>query len=163
MSGVRLARELDGFITMKIFACMMLALAALPAHADQSAKDVESFMEEYLRLWNAGDAASITARIYRFDGPNAFATKEGLQAEFDRLKANQYSHSQKISIKGCWINATQALVDLRYTRLTVDGTAMPPNERSTLYFVKKTAEGLRINNLIPMNPSAKLDCSSYKP
>ena len=141
---------------------LFVSVASSVVHADEKAKDVETFMEEYLRLWNAGDAGTITAKIYRFDGPNAFATREGLQAEFDRLKANGYSHSQKTSIKGCWINATQALVELRYSRLKVDGTAMPPNDRSTLYFVKKSADGLRINNLIPMNASANLACSSYR-
>ena len=130
--------------------------------ADERASDVEDFMREYLRLWNRGDAAAITERIYRFDAANPLGTKEGLQAEFVRLKTNGYSHSDTIAIKGCWINATQALVDLRYTRVKTDGTPMPPKERSTLYFVKKTADGLRINNLIPMNPSAALECASLK-
>jgi hypothetical protein len=140
---------------------LMVMAASMPAHADPRAQEVEAFMEAYLRTWNAGDAATITAKIYRFDGPNAFATQAGLQAEFDRLKAGGYSHSQKISIEACWINATQALVELRYSRLKVDGSAMPPAARSTLYFVKKTADGLRINNFIPMNPTTKLDCSSF--
>jgi hypothetical protein len=138
-----------------------LMAIAVPVHADERAKEVEAFMEEYLRTWNAGDAATITTKIYRFDGPNAFATQAGLQSEFDRLKANGYSHSKKISIDACWINPTQALVELRYSRLKVDGTAMPPTERSTLYFVKKTADGLRVNNFIPMNPTTKLACSSF--
>lgn len=118
-------------------------------------------MQEYLRLWNAGDATTITSKLYRFDGPNAFATKEGLQAEFDRLKAAGYSHSDTASINACFINATQAIVVLRYARLKTDGTAMLPKDRSTLYFVKKTADGLRINHFIPMNATAKLDCSSF--
>lgn len=133
----------------------------LPTHADERAADVEAFMEEYLRAWNAGDATTITQKMYRFDIANAFGTREGLASEFARLKANGYSHSQKISIKACWINATQALVDLRYTRLKVDGTAMPPRERATLYFVKKTDDGLRINHFIPMNPTASFACSSF--
>jgi hypothetical protein len=141
---------------------LLLMSSALPSvQADERAKDVEALMEEYLRLWNAGEAGAITEKIYRFDGPNAFATKEGLQAEFGRLKASGYSHSEKISIKGCWINATQALVELRYSRLKVDGTAMPPKDRSTLYFVKKTVDGLRINNFIPMNATTKFECSSH--
>ena len=149
---------------MKAFLSVIAALvsiASMPVVADERAKDVVAFMEEYLRLWNAGDAATITSKIYRFDAANAFGTQEGLQSEFNRLKAGGYSHSDKISIDACWINATQALVDLRYTRLKVDGTAMPPKERSTLYFVKKTDDGLRINNLIPMNPTTKWACSSF--
>jgi ketosteroid isomerase-like protein len=150
---------------MKTFLLMIFALiaaASLPARADERASDVEAFMEEYLRLWNAGDAGTITEKAYRFDAPNPFASKAGLQAEFDRLKKAGYSHSQSTSIEACWINATQALVELRYTRIKRDGTAMPPNERSTLYFVKKSADGLRINHLIPMNATTRWDCASYK-
>ena len=149
---------------MKAFFSLIAAaatIASAQAVADERAKDVVTFMEEYLRLWNAGDAAAITSKIYRFDSPNAFGTQEGLQSEFARLKADGYSHSDKINIEACWISATQALVDLRYTRLKTDGTAMPPKERSTLYFVKKTTDGLRINNLIPMNPTTHWSCSSY--
>jgi hypothetical protein len=146
---------------LQILVLSMLAMSVTPTHADERAKDVESFMEEYLSLWNAGDSTAITEKIYRFDAPNALSTREGLQAEFDRLKAAGYSHSEKISINACFINATQALVELRYRRLKTDGTAMPPRDRSTLYFVKKTTDGLRINQLLPMNATAKLNCSSY--
>jgi hypothetical protein len=156
-------RETLQGMPVRAFVSILLTLMAvsMPVHADERAKEVERFMEEYLRTWNAGDAATITAKIYRFDGPNAFATQAGLQSEFDRLKAGGYSHSKQISIETCWINVTQALVQLRYSRLKVDGTAMPPTERSTLYFVKKTADGLRINNFIPMSPTTKLACSSF--
>jgi hypothetical protein len=149
---------------MKVFLSFIAAAATITfshAVADERAKDVVVFMEEYLRLWNAGDAAAITSKIYHFDAANAFATQEGLQSEFARLKADGYSHSEKISIEACWISTTQALVDMRYTRLKTDGTAMLPKERSTLYFVKKTSDGLRINNLIPMNPTTHWSCSSY--
>jgi hypothetical protein len=139
----------------------MVSVTSLPARADERAADVEAFMEEYLRLWNAGDAETITQNIYQFDVANSFSTKEGLQAEFNRLKAEGYHRSEKISIKACWINARQALVDLRYLRLKVDGSAMPPKDRSTLYFVKKTPNGLRVNQLIPMNATTNLNCTSY--
>jgi hypothetical protein len=150
---------------MKIVSNLILVLLTAVApcvQGDEPARDAEAFMERYLLLWNAGDAATIVEQIYRFDAAHPFGSREGLKAEFDRLKASGYSHSEKISIKGCWINATQALVDLRYSRLKRDGTAMPPAERSTLYFVKKTADGLRINNLIPMNPTTVLSCASFK-
>jgi hypothetical protein len=142
--------------------CCVFALCSVSAAmADERAADVEAFMEEYLRLWNAGDSATITAKMMRFDGPHPFATQAGLQAEFDRLKASGYSHSKNLGIKGCWISATQALVELRYSRVKVDGTVMPPAERSTLYVVRKTPDGLRISSLMPMNPSTKVTCSSF--
>jgi hypothetical protein len=143
-------------------ALMLLALiGASPAIADERAKDVESFMQEYLRLWNAGDSATITSRMVAFDAPHRFATKEGLQSEFDRLKASGYSHSNSLGIDACWINANQALAVLRYSRIATDGTPMPPQDRATLYIVKKLKEGLRISNLIPIDPTARIDCASF--
>ena len=93
---------------------LLILLGASPASADDRAKDVESFMQEYLRLWNAGDSATITSRMMAFDAPHPFATKAGLQSEFDRLKASGYSHSISLGIDACWISANRALVVLRY-------------------------------------------------
>jgi hypothetical protein len=86
-------------IPVRAFVSILFTLMAvsMPVHADERVKEVERFMEEYLRTWNAGDTATITTQIYRFDGPNAFATQVGLQSEFDRLKANGYSHSKQLN------------------------------------------------------------------
>lgn len=137
-----------------------LMVVSMGSQSAESTQDVEDFIAEYLRLWNAGDSATIAERIFRFDAPHPFAKRQGLQAEFDRLKSSGYSHSNTLGVKACWINANQALVELRYSRINTDGTVMLPKERSTLYFVRKTAEGLRINNLIAMSPGAKVSCTS---
>jgi hypothetical protein len=141
-------------------AVTLLSTIPFATHAADSEREVVNLIEEYLRLWNAGDAAAITSSIYRFDAPHPFATKEGLQKQFDALKSAGYSHSDTLGIKACWINETQALVDLRYVRMKTDGTFMPPKERRTLYFVKKSDAGLRINNLVPMNAGTDFSCSS---
>lgn len=142
-------------------ALVLLILIGASASADERAKDVESFMHEYLRLWNAGDSTTITSRMAAFDAPHPFATKEGLQSEFDRLRASGYSHSISLGIDACWINANQALAVLRYSRLAKDSAPMLPRERATLYVVKKIKEELRISNLIPMDPTARIDCTSF--
>jgi hypothetical protein len=141
---------------------LLLALACAPARADERGREVEAFMRGYLTLWNAHDAKAITERIYRFDGTNPMGTQAGLQAEFDRLKAQGYDHSDLISLNACMITPTQSVVEFRFSRLKTDGTALPPTERASLYFVRKFPDGWRINQLMGMNPSAHVTCTSFK-
>jgi hypothetical protein len=141
---------------------LLLALACAPARADERGREVEAFMRGYLALWNAHDAKAITERIYRFDGTNPMGTQAGLQAEFDRLKAQGYDHSDLISLNACMITPTQSVVEFRFSRLKTDGVALPPTERASLYFVRKFPDGWRINQLMGMNPSAHVTCTSFK-
>jgi hypothetical protein len=120
-----------------------LLLAPAVARADDKA-DVEAFMRDYLVLWNAHDAATITARVYRLEGDNPWSTTAGLQAEFDTLKAQGFDHSDTHSITACILPGDRADVDLRYSRLKTDGTAMPPADRASLYRVRKFADGWRV-------------------
>ncbi|HEY8570850.1 nuclear transport factor 2 family protein [Phenylobacterium sp.] len=144
-------------------ACAIAIAIALPsaALADAGARDVEAVMTEYVRLWNAGDSAAISSRIYRLRADNPMSTQAGLQAEFDRLKAQGYHHSVTHSVEGCHLTPTQAIAQLRFTRLKTDGQPMPPKERATLYVLRKFPEGWRITDLIGMSASARLSCASY--
>jgi ketosteroid isomerase-like protein len=145
----------------RVIGLAVAALAALPALADERAREAEDFVREYVRLWNAGDAAAITSRIYRFDAPNnPMGTAAGLQRQFDQLKAQGYARSETLDVNGCLVSDNAALVELRYSRLKTDGTAMPPRERATLYQLRKSADGWRITELIPMDWNAKLNCTS---
>ena len=54
------------------------------------------------------------------------------------------------------------MVEFRFSRLKTDGTALPPTERASLYFVRKFPDGWRINQLMGMNPSAHVTCTSFK-
>jgi len=138
---------------------MILAMAE-PAFADEKAREVEAFMADYLKLWNAGDAKTITEKYYRFDRPNPWQQQVGLQAEFDRLKGQGYSHSDTTGLDSCLISRTEAMTELRYSRMKTDGAAMPPKDRATLYFARKFPDGWRITNFIPMSPTANLNCKS---
>jgi hypothetical protein len=120
-----------------------LLLSPVAARADDKG-DAEAFMREYLRLWNAHDAGAIIARIYRLEGDNPMGTQAGLQAEFDALKAQGYDYSDIHSITACVRPGDRADVDLRYSRLKTDGTAMPPTERKSLYRVRKFPDGWRV-------------------
>lgn len=147
---------------MKRLVTVLAALLAVsPALADERGKELEAVMREYVRLWNAGDAAAITSRIYRFEGPNAMGTPAGLSAEFKRLKGQGYDHSETASIEGCLLSASVGFAELRYSRIKTDGTPMPPKDRSTLYMLRKFPEGWRITQMIGMGAGSDLTCRSF--
>lgn len=134
-------------------------LAAIPARADERAKEVEDLMREYVRLWNAGDADAIAGRIYRLDNGGNNGTPAGLKASFASLKAQGYDHSDLHSVKGCLLSPNLALAEMRYSRMKTDGSPLAAN-LATLYKLRKTPEGWRIAELMTMDRSTTLTCTS---
>lgn len=139
---------------------VVLPVATGPALADERGAEVKAVMEDYLRLWNAHDAAAITARIYRFDAPNPMGGLAGLSAEFARLKAQGYDHSTDGGIEACIVGPGQALAEMRFSRLKANGDALAPKDRATLYQLRRFPDGWRIVRMIPMSASAKISCTS---
>jgi hypothetical protein len=142
-----------------ILAAPILALAR-PARADERGAEVKAFMEQYISLWTAHDAAAITARVYRFEGPNPMGELAGLSAEFARLKAQGYDHSVIAGIEACVISSDRAMAEMRFSRLKADGTPLPPNDRASLYLLRRFPDGWRITQLIGTNPTASISCRS---
>ena len=138
------------------------ALAAAPAHADGKA-ELEAVMHEYLKLWNAHDAAGITERFYRLEGANSWGTKEGLAAEFDRLKAQGYDKSDIQSVTGCLLTPDSGQVELRYVRLKTDGSFMPPRDRASIYSLRKFPDGWRVTGMRGIPAASKMDCPASSP
>jgi hypothetical protein len=147
------------FRTLALAAALAAALAcfAAPAFADDKA-DMEAFMAEYLKAWNAHDAAAITSRYYRLEGNHPWGTEAGMKAEFDRLKAQGYDRSDITSITGCSLSTDTGQVELRYVRLKADGSFMPPKDRTSLYRVKKFADGWRVTGFSGLAAGAKMEC-----
>ncbi|HEY7800474.1 MAG TPA: hypothetical protein VIA80_17030 [Hyphomonadaceae bacterium] len=135
------------------------ALAGAPAHADGKA-ELEAVMHEYLKLWNAHDAAGITERFYRLEGANSWGTREGLAAEFERLKAQGYDKSEIQSVIGCLLTPETGQVELRYVRLKTDGGFMPPKDRASIYSLRKFPDGWRVTGMRGIPASSKMDCPS---
>jgi hypothetical protein len=117
-------------------------------------------MNSYLQLWNAHDAAAITARFYRLEGTNPWSTKEGLQAEFDRLQAQGYDRSEIFSVIGCVTAPDAGKAELRFVRLKTDGTFMPPKDRVSVYSVKRFADGWRVTGMKPLSADQRMECPS---
>lgn len=138
-------------------ALLTACVFAAPAFADDKV-DMEAFMARYLVLWNAHDAATITAKFYRLDPGNPWATEAGLQAEFDRLKAEGYDKSDTSSIRGCVLSADTGQVELRYVRLRTDGSFMPPRDRVSVYRLRKFDDGWRVTGFSGLAANARMDC-----
>lgn len=134
-----------------------VGIAAADERAEQK-RQIESVMTEYLKLWNAHDAAAIIARIYRLDADHPWRTKEGLQAEFDRLKAQGYDHSEPHGITGCIPAPGSGLVELRFTRLKTDGSFMPPKDRVSVYTLKLFADGWRATGMKALPEGQRMEC-----
>ena len=119
---------------------------------------MEAFMAEYLKAWNAHDAATITERYYRLEASHPWSTREGMQAEFDRLKAQGYDRSDIQGVTGCVLGPDSGQVELRYVRLRTDGGFMPPKDRASIYRVKKFADGWRVTGFSGLAAGARMEC-----
>ncbi len=147
---------------MKLHRLVLAAASAIalhaPAHAQDLKGDMEHFMSEYLRAWNAHDAPTIIRDFYRLDPSHRWSTVEGLQAEFDRLKAEGYDHSEVHSVTGCVISADTGQVELRFTRLKTDGAFMPPKDRVSLYQVRRFEDGWRATSMAALPAGQSMQC-----
>lgn len=148
---------------MKLHRILLAAAGAFALHASATAQDLkgdmEYFMSEYLRAWNAHDAATIVKEFYRLDPSHRWSTVEGLQAEFDRLKAEGYDRSEIHGITGCVIDAETGQVELRFTRLKTDGTAMPPGPRVSVYQVRRFDDGWRATGMAALPAGESMKCA----
>src|SRR5882757_6050612 len=124
-------------------ATLLAALAApllfLPpqASADERGRDVEALMADYTRLWSAKDAHAIWTRLYRLDPGQTFHSEADLSAEFARLTAQGYDHSDLQSVRACLLTPKAALAVLRFSRLKADGTVLPPKDRASAYLLRR--------------------------
>lgn len=143
----------------RIAATISIALAISgAAFADDRKAEMEAFMADYLRAWNAHDATTIVEHFYRLDGNHRWNTKDGLQAEFDRLKSEGYDRSDIQSITGCVLGPDTGQVELRYVRLKTDGTFMPPKDRASIYQVRRFPDGWRATGMAGLASGTRMDC-----
>ena len=145
---------------LALIAAALLALAPPTARADERGRDVEALMGDYIRLWNAHDAHAVWTRVYRLDAAQQMHSEADLAAEFARLKAQGYDHSDLQSIHACLMTPATAMAVMRFSRLKADGTPLPPKDRASVYLLRKFDDGWRITSLMGLNASARLDCAS---
>jgi ketosteroid isomerase-like protein len=144
-----------------VLAALTLTAALAPgARADERARDVETLMADYTRLWSAKDAHAIWDHIYRLDPGQSFKSEADLAAEFARLTAQGYNHSDLQSVHGCLLTPKTALAVLRFSRLKADGTPLPPTNRASAYLLRRFDDGWRVTALLPFSASTRLDCAS---
>ena len=140
---------------------LLIIAAPLPAaRADERARDVETLMADYTRMWSAKDAHSIWTRLYRLDPGQPFRSEEDLSNEFKRLIAFGYDHTDLQSVSACLFTPKAALAVLRFRRVKGDGTPLNSRDQAMAYFLRQFDDGWRITALLPFSPSARLECAS---
>jgi len=118
---------------------------AAPAQSTGGVAEIEAKMTEYISVWNTHDASQVLAKIYRMPD-TAMGTLTGLQANFDQLKKDGYDHSVLHGVRGCLITPDTGLGEMRFTRLKTDGGFMPPENRTSIYQLKKFPDGWRVTS-----------------
>ena len=139
-------------------ACVASASALAPAAFADEKSDMEAFMRDYLKAWNAHDAAAITSKYYRLEANHAWSTEAGMRAEFDRLKSQGYATSDIQGVTGCVTGTDTGQVELRYVRLKTDGSFMPPKDRASIYRLRKFADGWRVTGFSGIPANERMDC-----
>ena len=97
--------------------------------------DIEALFDRYLTAWNARDFPTMAGyfsepTVYFFpDGPHPIPDRAALitsfEAVFERLEAENFSHTEIESVKAVQCNDTLAIVDLKnIARLRHDGSAI---------------------------------------
>lgn len=131
---------------------------APPAPSLAPEKVVEQFMWSYTATWNKHDSAAIARDFYRM-GPSVSEQTGSLKHTFATLRAQGYHHSDIHEIKACVTGADTAWAGMKFTRLTAEGTPLPPKDRASSYELKKFPDGWRITKLMGGDAAKPLACS----
>lgn len=145
-------------LRISLLAAVIIATVA-PARADHRA-DMEKFMADDLERWNAHDASAITTRFDRLDGNHPWRTEAGTRAAFSRLESQGCTVSDIHAIVACSRGADIGQVELHVTRRTRDGGFMPPNDRTSLYRLRKFEDGWRVTGISALRPGRHMECPS---
>jgi hypothetical protein len=121
------------------------------------AQEVKAQMEHYVDLFNREEAAAISTEIYSAPVllPKAGDEKHTIVNSAKDMQSHWAGVFTDIKSKG-WkrsvvhdmdirvLTSHLALVDMTYTRLRADGTAIPPERRIATYMLIKRDSGWRI-------------------
>tara|TARA_B100001750_G_scaffold179475_1_gene147834 strand:+ start:102 stop:566 length:465 start_codon:yes stop_codon:yes gene_type:complete len=121
------------------------------AHAD----DASAKIYEYFGVFNDKDLEQIANNIYAMpllvgggEGHlvwnDAESATNSLRNTYKEIESRGWKASVIDNTKTCTLSANLALVDVKFSRMNGEGKAIPPEIRTTLYVLKKTAEGWRI-------------------
>jgi hypothetical protein len=151
-----------------------LLLTSVPLFAQQQQqkvdeealkKEVNAFMDEYWRLWSAGDIDALATRIYHPFGQ----LSNGGHSTVDQMKSN-FPQTRKTLLSGgygrsqmpmagrnvCILAANVAVVSGRGMRYLADGKVM--GEFCWTYTVLRTQNGWRMVSIYSHDPNKALTC-----
>lgn len=120
------------------------------ARTHQRSDEVEAFVREYIRLWNARDLGAIWSRIYRLEAGHRYDSEAHLRATVEQLVSEGFDRTELHSVEGWALSPTEAEARIRYTRIRKDGSAMQPANRGAKYLMRRFDDGWRITQLMPI-------------
>jgi hypothetical protein len=136
----------------RLFAALMVVGLASPALAQAPADDVKAFMTRYVAVFNKGDAAALAKDFYATPGASAAETQARLDAQFARLRADEFGKLDFYSFKSCRADAAHADVQMEFAFQYTYGGVMPPGDQATVLNLVKTDAGWRIVSGVSFAP-----------
>jgi hypothetical protein len=128
-----------------IAAALAAGLAGLAAA--QTPDDFKTFVSQYIAVFNKGDAAGLAKDFYA--APDA---KAKLDAEYAKLRGDEWGKMNLFGVKSCLRDPTHADVEVAFEQQYTYGGQMPPGDQSTVLKLVKTDGGWRIASGVELAP-----------
>jgi hypothetical protein len=139
---------------------MAVAAVAASAMAQAPPDDVKAFMTSYVAAFNKGDAAALAKDFYATPGVSADDTQARLNAQYARLRAEEFGKLDLYSFKSCRADAAHVDVQMDFAFQYTYGGVMPPGDQATVLNLVKTDAGWRITNATGFAPGQLAGCPS---
>lgn len=114
------------------------------------APELEAFVREYIRLWNARDAEAIWSRVYRLGPEGHVHSADEVKAWIAELSAQGFSHTDLHSVSASYVGPDEGAAEIRFTRVLNDGSVMGLPNRGARYRLIRFDDGWRIVQMAPI-------------
>jgi opacity protein-like surface antigen len=136
----------------RLIAAACLAVLSAPAFAQAPSDDVKAFLSKYVAAFNKGDAAALSKDYYATPGASAADTQAKLEAQYAKLRGDEFGKLDLYSFKSCKADAASAEVQMDFAFQYTYGGVMPPGDQATVLKLAKTADGWRIVSGVAFAP-----------
>jgi ketosteroid isomerase-like protein len=136
----------------RVFAALAVASLTAPAMAQAPTDDVRAFMTNYVAAFNKGDAAALAKEFYAAPGLAAAEMQARLEAQYAKLRSEEFGKLDLYSFKSCRADAAHADVQMDFAFQYTYGGVMPPGDQATVFNLVKTDAGWRIVSDVAFKP-----------
>jgi hypothetical protein len=151
--------------------CWLVFILLSGASFADDASDASAKVYEYFDVFNAKDIQRIIDSIYSTpvhvgggSGHRVLADDDAaidnLTGLYEMLDGQGWKESVIENVRTCLLSSSLALVDTRYSRIDLDGNAIPPVIRTNLYIVQKIDGEWRIVSFYGHDTDKRPVCES---